>query len=111
MNRVFRKALRDCSLPHKQSVIKYLDELGKSASLIGAVNCVVRRSDRLIGENTDGQGFLTSLRTVADPEGTKVTILGAGGAARAISVDLDVAGATEITIVNRNLERAEELAY
>jgi shikimate 5-dehydrogenase len=74
----------NCSLPHKQTVIKHLDELGKSASLIRAVNCVVRRGDRLIGENTDGQGFLTSLRTVAKPQGTRVTILGAGGAARAI---------------------------
>lgn len=100
----------NCSLPHKQSVIKHLDELGKSASLIGAVNCVVRRSDRLIGENTDGQGFLTSLRTVADPRGTRVAILGAGGAARAIAVELALAGAAEITIINRNLERAEELA-
>jgi shikimate dehydrogenase len=99
----------NCSLPHKQSVIKYLDEIGKSASLIGAVNCVVRRGDRLIGENTDGQGFLTSLRTVTDPHGKRVTILGAGGAARAIAVELALAGAAEITIVNRNLERAEEL--
>jgi shikimate dehydrogenase len=101
----------NCSLPHKQTVIKYLDELGKSASLIGAANCVVRRGDRLIGENTDGQGFLTSLHTVADPQGTKITILGAGGAARAIAVELALAGAAEITIVNRNLERAEELAH
>jgi shikimate dehydrogenase len=101
----------NCSLPHKQSVIKCLDELGKSASLIGAVNCVVRRGDRLIGENTDGQGFLTALRTVADPQGTRVTILGAGGAARAIAVELALAGAAEITIVDRNLERAEALAH
>jgi shikimate dehydrogenase len=100
----------NCSLPHKQTVIKHLDELGKSASLIGAVNCVVRHGDRLIGENTDGQGFLTSLRTVAKPQGTRVTILGAGGAARAIAVELALAGVAEITIVNRNLERAEELA-
>ena len=100
----------NCSLPHKQSVVKHLDELGKSASLIGAVNCVVRRADRLIGENTDGQGFLTSLRTVANPQGTKVTILGAGGAARAIAIELALAGAAQITIVNRNRERAEELA-
>ena len=99
----------NCSLPHKQSVIKYLDELGKSASLIGAVNCVVRRGDHLIGENTDGQGFLTSLRTVTDPYGKRATILGAGGAAKAIAVELALAGAAEITIVNRNLERAEEL--
>jgi shikimate dehydrogenase len=101
----------NCSLPHKQTVIKHLDELAKSAALIGAVNCVVRRGDRLIGENTDGQGFLTSLRTVADPQGTRVTILGAGGAARAIAVELALAGAAEITIVNRNLGRAEELAH
>ena len=100
----------NCSLPHKQSVIKHLNELGKSASLIGAVNCVVRRGDRLIGENTDGQGFLTSLRTVANPRGTRVNILGAGGAARAIAIELALAGAAQITIVNRNLERAEELA-
>jgi shikimate dehydrogenase len=101
----------NCSLPHKQTVIKHLDELGKSASLIGAVNCVVRRGERLIGENTDGQGFLASLRTVADPHGTRVTILGAGGAARAIAVELALAGVAEITIVNRSLERAEELAH
>jgi shikimate dehydrogenase len=100
----------NCSLPHKQTVIPYLDELGQSAALIGAVNCVVRRGDRLTGENTDGRGFLTSLRTVADPHGARVTILGAGGAARAIAVELALAGAAAITIVNRNLARAEELA-
>jgi shikimate dehydrogenase len=98
------------SLPHKQTVIKYLDELGQSASLIGAVNCVVRRDDRLIGENTDGKGFLTSLRTVTDPHDKRVTILGAGGASRAIAVELALAGAAVITIVNRTLELAEELA-
>jgi shikimate dehydrogenase len=48
-------------------VIKYLDVLGSSAALIGAVNCVVRCDNRYIGENTDGQGFLTALRTIADP--------------------------------------------
>jgi shikimate dehydrogenase len=100
----------NCSLPHKQSVIQYLDELGQSAALIGAVNCVVMRDNRLIGENTDGQGFLTSLRTVADPRGTRITILGAGGVARAIAFELALAGAATITIVNRNPERAEELA-
>lgn len=100
----------NCSLPHKQTVIPYLDELGTSAAIIGAVNCVVRRGERLIGENTDGQGFLTALRPIVDPGGRAVTILGAGGAARAIAVELALAGAAEITIVNRDLERAEELA-
>jgi len=76
----------NCSLPHKQSVIEHLDELGESARLIGAVNCVVRRGERLVGENTDGRGFLAALRTIAEPRGKRVTILGAGGAARAIAV-------------------------
>ena len=59
----------NCSLPHKVTVIEYLDELAESASLIGAVNCVVDRDGRWIGENTDGKGFVASLRTVVDPGG------------------------------------------
>ena len=58
-------------------------------------------------QNTDGQGFLASLRTVSDPLAKRVTILGAGGAARAIAVELALAGAAEITIVNRDVARAE----
>jgi shikimate dehydrogenase len=77
----------NCSIPHKVSVIKYLDGLGSSAALIGAVNCVVRRDNRYIGENTDGQGFLTALRTVVDPTGKAVVVFGAGGGARPIAVE------------------------
>lgn len=98
------------SLPHRQTAVNHLDELAKSAGLIGAVNCVVRRGDRLVGENTDGQGFLSSLRTVTESNGKKIVILGAGGAARAIAVELALAGAAQITIVNRNVQRAEDLA-
>ena len=54
----------NCSIPHKVAVIQHLDSLGESAQIIGAVNCVVIRAGRLVGENTDGQGFLISLRTV-----------------------------------------------
>ena len=57
----------NCSLPHKVALIELLDELAESARLIGAVNCAVRRNGIWIGENTDGQGVLASLRTVADP--------------------------------------------
>jgi shikimate dehydrogenase len=57
----------NCSLPHKVAVIDELDELAESARLIGAVNCAVRTGGRWVGENTDGQGFLASLRTIADP--------------------------------------------
>ena len=69
---------------------------------MGAVNCVVRRGDFLIGENTDGKGFLKSLREVVDPSGKSVLIFGAGGAARAIAVELGLAGAAKITVVNRS---------
>jgi shikimate dehydrogenase len=100
----------NCSMPHKVTVIKHLDGLGSSAALIGAVNCVVRRDNHLIGENTDGQGFLTALRTVADPAGKILVLFGAGGAARAIAVEAALAGASSITIVNRDLTRGSELA-
>lgn len=98
------------SMPHKVTVIEHLDGLGESARLIGAVNCVVRRGDRLIGENTDGKGFLASLLPVRDPAGCHVVVLGAGGAARAIAVELALAGAARLTIVNRTAARAAELA-
>ncbi len=100
----------NCSMPHKVAVIKYLDELADSATLIGAVNCVFRRDGRYIGENTDGQGFLTALRTIADPAGKAFVLFGAGGAARAIAVEVALAGAASIIIVNRDRTRGEELA-
>jgi shikimate dehydrogenase len=98
------------SIPHKVAVIRWLDGLGESAELIGAVNCVVRREDRLIGENTDGKGFLASLQSVTDPRGKSVVLFGAGGAARAVGVELALAGAREIKVVNRGELRGEELA-
>ncbi|MCY3591890.1 MAG: shikimate dehydrogenase [Acidobacteria bacterium] len=100
----------NCSLPHKVAVIEHLDGLGESARLIGAVNCVVRDGDgRFIGENTDGKGFLCSLEEATPAAGKRVAIFGAGGAARAIAVELGLAGAAEITLVNRTRERGEEL--
>lgn len=66
------------SMPHKVTVIPLLDGLGESASVIGAVNCVVRRGDKLIGENTDGKGFLRSLTDLTDPKGKTVVLFGAG---------------------------------
>ena len=99
----------NCTIPHKVNVIQYLDGLGESASLMGAVNCVVRRDGQWIGENTDGKGFLSSLNEITDPKNKKVVIFGAGGAARAISVEVALAGANHITIVNRSAKRGEEL--
>jgi len=100
----------NCSIPHKVAVIEHLDELAPSAAIIGAVNCVVRRDDRLIGENTDGQGFVASLRSVVDPAGKRVVVLGAGGAARAITVETALAGASSIAVVNVDRQRGGELA-
>ena len=94
---------RGCNLtiPHKVEVIKFLDRTSEAATLMGAVNCVNRVGDELVGENTDGKGFVQSLRTLTDPAGKNVVILGAGGAARAIAVEVGLAGAAQITIVNR----------
>ena len=91
----------NCTIPHKLAVVPHLDGLGESARRIGAVNTVVRRGDELVGENTDGKGFVASLRTLADPKDKRVVILGAGGAARAIAVELALAGAAHLTVVNR----------
>lgn len=100
----------NCSIPHKITVIGHLDRLAPSAEIIGAVNCVVREGDELVGHNFDGQGFLTSVRTVIDPAGARVAILGAGGAARAIAVELALAGATALDIVSVHPEPAVDLA-
>jgi shikimate dehydrogenase len=99
----------NCSLPHKVSVIDHLDGLGDSASIMRAVNCAVRRGEHYIGENTDGKGFLMSLEGVVDPRAKKIVLLGAGGAARALAVELALAGASSITVVNRGFERGAEL--
>jgi shikimate dehydrogenase len=99
----------NCTIPHKVAVIQHLDGLGESASVMGAVNCVVRRGDALIGENTDGKGFVESLQALTDPRGKSVVIFGAGGAARAIAVELALAGARAFTIVNRGEARGADL--
>ena len=99
----------NCTIPHKVKVIEYLDGLGESASLMGAVNCVVRKDGHWIGENTDGKGFVESLRELTDPSRKNIVIFGAGGAARAIGVEVALAGASKVTIVNRTVERGEEL--
>ena len=99
----------NCTMPCKVTVIPHLDRLGQSAGVMEAVNCVVVDGDEFVGENTDGKGFLQSLREVTEPAGKRVTILGAGGAARAIAVETALAGASRITIVNRSPQRGQEL--
>ncbi|MFV1966609.1 MAG: shikimate dehydrogenase [Pirellulaceae bacterium] len=97
------------TLPHKIAVLEHLDDLTETAELVGAVNCVYRKGDRLIGDNTDGKSFVESLKTLSNPKDKKVVILGAGGAARAIAVEVGLAGAAGIAVVNRTPERGQNL--
>ena len=99
------------TIPHKISVIGLLEDLSREASLIGAVNTVVREGESLVGHNTDAQGFINSLRDDLDydPSGSRVLLLGAGGAARAALVSLSQAGISEVTVANRTSETAEEM--
>jgi shikimate dehydrogenase len=98
------------TIPHKVAVLEFLDDLTEAAKLMGAVNCVYRDGEKLVGENTDGKGFVQSLREVTDPEDKRVVILGAGGAARAIAVELGLSKVAQIVVVNRTPERGQELA-
>jgi len=99
------------TIPHKEAVLEHLDEVSEEARLMGAVNTIVRRDDRLIGYNTDGEGFLRALRAAGFvPAGRSVLLLGAGGAARAVAVALARAGAAAIAVANRTPARAERLA-
>jgi shikimate dehydrogenase len=99
------------TIPHKVSVIRHLDQIAPDAALIGAVNTVRREGDQLIGENTDGKGFLRGVRINAgvDPKGKRVVVLGAGGAARAILAELALAGVSDLLVVNRSIQRGEEI--
>jgi shikimate dehydrogenase len=100
----------NCSLPHKVAVIEHLDDLAPSARIIGAVNTVVCHDGRMTGENTDGQGFVQALQDVTALPGQRVLLLGAGGAARAVAVELALAGVAHISIANRGAERGLSLA-
>jgi shikimate dehydrogenase len=110
--RLLRFGGLNLTIPHKVAVVPLLDELQPSAQITGAVNTV--RSDqsgRLIGLNTDGLGFLAAVRDAGiDPASTSVVLLGAGGAARAVAVELALAGAARITVANRSVAHREELA-
>ena len=100
------------TVPHKQSVMKHLDEVDSLAMRIGAVNTIMNRSGRLVGTNTDAEGFITSLRVEGgvEPKGLAAVLVGAGGAARAAAHALVDAGIGSLTIANRTQERAEALA-
>lgn len=100
------------TIPHKVAVIDFLDEIDEEARLIGAVNTIKNENGRLIGSNTDGQGYLRSLLSVVNSSLTSknVLVIGAGGAARAIITSLARHGVKHIDIANRTVSKAEQLA-
>ncbi|HEX6420830.1 MAG TPA: shikimate dehydrogenase [Acidimicrobiales bacterium] len=100
------------TMPHKAAVYGAVDERTPVASALGAVNCVFWRGDRLVGDNTDGEGFLDALRLDhgIDPAGRRCVLVGAGGAGRAVARALGAAGAADVAVVNRSPAPAERAA-
>jgi len=100
------------TVPYKETVLPLLDEVDDLASSIGAVNTIVKRDNRLLGFNTDAYGFIEALDKEGhfEPEGKQIVILGAGGAAKAVSFALVQQKANSLLIINRTLERAATLA-
>lgn len=97
------------TVPHKQAVIPYLDAVSDDARAIGAVNTLVVKDGRLLGDNTDATGFLVDLRRAGfEPVGRRALVLGAGGGARAVAYALAMAG-TDVVVLNRTPSRAETL--
>lgn len=96
--------------PHKDAAARAVDECSELAGRLGAVNCVTLRDGKLVGDSTDGDGFLLALRRGAefDPDGRRCAVIGAGGAARAVVLSLAQAGASEIAVINRTRERATD---
>ncbi len=110
------KALRftgvNVTMPFKTDVLDMLDDVAMFAETVGAVNTILVDKGRLIGYNTDGRGFYTALtRDVGyEVKGARVLIMGAGGAARSVTVSLALGGCASIVIVNRTLQHGEQLA-
>ena len=101
----------NATMPHKEDLLPLLDGIDPAARLTGAVNTVCLREGAWVGFNTDGAGALSALGEVLgfDPAGSTVTLLGAGGAAKAVALALAQAGAERVRVCNRTLERAGEL--
>ena len=100
------------TMPHKRAMASLVDELDEGARISGAVNTVVIEDSRLYGYNTDGGGMVMACQEAGlELSGRRAVILGAGGAAAAIAFAFGEAGIGDLRIVNRSLERAEELRY
>jgi len=99
------------TVPHKEKVIRYLDQLSPEARLMGAVNTIENRGGQLIGHNTDGMGFIMAFQDTfgQSVKGKRTLLLGAGGAARAVAIQMVSQGVSEMIIANRTYARARKL--
>ncbi len=99
------------TIPHKQSVLPFLDEVSEDSKMSGSINTIIHRDNRLIGTSTDGTGFLRSLKEDGNFDITdkNILIFGAGGSARALVYSLIGAGIKSLTIINRNFAKAVDL--
>jgi len=95
--------------PHKHNAAGFLARLGEVAERTGVVNCLCRRDDGFVGENTEGRAVLEVVRRHRDPGGIRAAVLGAGRAARAVAVELARAGASEILVVARNSQAGQQV--
>jgi len=100
------------TMPHKHDIAAACDALTTSASELAAVNCVYWDGATIVGDNTDGQGFVRGLAADLDidPSGSRCVVVGAGGAAKAVIRSLATAGADQVIVINRNAERASAAA-
>ena len=100
------------TVPHKETVFDLLDEVDDTAKIVGAVNTIENQSGKLIGLNTDVDGFIMSLEknSTLNPSGKTCVVIGAGGSARAVIIGLLRVGVAHITIFNRTFSRATNLA-
>ncbi len=100
------------TVPHKQNIIASLDDLSEEARLIGAVNTIQIDDGKLIGHNTDGRGFIRSLRDNAgyDPKGKTIFLIGSGGAARAVGFSLALSGVRQLFLYDVDFRKSETLA-
>jgi shikimate dehydrogenase len=99
----------NCADPHRQAILPLVDRCGEVAQRTGVVNCILREHRELVGENTEGRGLVEALRRRIDPAGKRIVLLGAGRMARAVGVELALAKAAEIVVVNRTEQRGREL--
>lgn len=101
------------TIPYKENIITLLDELDESAQRVGAVNTIIKKDQRLIGYNTDSYGFLQGLyhANQADKIHSKILIIGAGGAAKAVVAALFYQGAEDITLINRQFARQQDFSH